>query len=136
MLLIHPSLPPSSGVARWLWSWVKPKIYDHLEWSASKTGEWTDNTKHMSTFVVVLVSNDGDANVNRLSVPEVCSIHLTDPCTTYCLILQSSTELPRYSLNVSRMNSKLDVTVCYFQISCWTSIGYTSRTEMVPQSDC
>jgi len=74
MMLILPSLPSPSGVAWWLWSWVKPKIYDHLKWSASKYGDWTDNTKHMSIFVVILVSNDEDANSERLSVPEVCGI--------------------------------------------------------------
>ncbi|KIM71609.1 hypothetical protein PILCRDRAFT_830244, partial [Piloderma croceum F 1598] len=61
----------------------------------------------MYTFVVVLVSDDGDANSKCLSVP------------------QSSTELHQYSLNVSMMNNKFDVTVCYFQllsISRWTSI--------------
>ncbi|TDL23738.1 hypothetical protein BD410DRAFT_148184 [Rickenella mellea] len=32
IILVHPSLPAASGMARFLWRWIKPRIYDHLEW--------------------------------------------------------------------------------------------------------
>jgi hypothetical protein len=77
-MLLHPSIPSPSGVSWWLWPWVKPKIYDRLEWSASKYGE-RDNMKRMSTLVVLLLnddktSSDDDKGARLLSTPKVCGM--------------------------------------------------------------
>ncbi|TDL21829.1 hypothetical protein BD410DRAFT_280191 [Rickenella mellea] len=32
VILVQPSLPAATGMARILWHWVKPGIYGHLEW--------------------------------------------------------------------------------------------------------
>jgi len=44
-MLVHPALPSPSGIARLLWSWIKPKFYDYLEWNASSLEDLTDNMR-------------------------------------------------------------------------------------------
>jgi hypothetical protein len=62
-MLVHPSLPSPSGIAWLLWPWVKPKIYDHLEW---RPGDYDDNLTAKTTrrvfFVALLITNATNKN--------------------------------------------------------------------------
>jgi len=55
-MLVHPSLPSPTGIAWGLWSWVKPKIYDHLERSLNEEKDTTAATRHRSYFIVLLIN--------------------------------------------------------------------------------
>ena len=74
-MLIHPSLPSPAGIAWLLWPWLEPKIYDQLEWNASKSedSELTANTTNRS-FFVVLLNNEDNTDTKLLRVPMVCTL--------------------------------------------------------------
>ena len=73
-MLVHPSLPSPTGIAWSLWSWLKPKIYDHFEWNASESEDSTANTINRSFFVVLLLNNEDDTDTKLLRVPKVCTL--------------------------------------------------------------
>jgi len=83
--LVHPSLPSQSGIAGPLWSWVKPRIYDHVEWNPSGYN-LTDNAGCEIFFVVMFLENE-----------DAIDTTIEDATRTKLLqVPMESTEKPKY----------------------------------------
>jgi len=89
---VHPSLPSESGIAQLLWSWVKPRIYDHLEWNPSESDNLSPGCK---AFFVVLFSVT-DTNIGD------------DTHTKLMQLPMESTEQPKYMKEFFNLNSEYD----------------------------
>lgn len=66
-MLVHPSLASPTGIAWSMWSWIKPEIYDHFEWSAIECEDSKAATRHRA-FIVVLLLNEDHSGANFLSL--------------------------------------------------------------------
>jgi hypothetical protein len=125
-MLVHPSLPSPSGISRLLWNWVKPKVYDHLEWKPSEYDGLTASAR--GAFFIALLKNEDDTNAKYenatsatnedatgaklLQVPKVCTVPRSLYMLTDFSTLQGSIEAPRYTERFFRLNDKSSVVVC------------------------
>jgi len=87
-ILVHPSLPSQSGIAKLLWCWVKPRIYDHLEWNPS---EYNNLSPGCEAFFVAVLSSVIDTN---------------DTHTELMQVPMESTEQPKYMKEFFNLNSE------------------------------
>jgi hypothetical protein len=88
-MLVHPSLPSPTGLAWLLWRWVKPLIYDRMDWDQHEH-ETGPDARHRSLLVILLVvkkdgtslsdedaigaRNEDAIGTKLIKIPDVCTI--------------------------------------------------------------
>ncbi|TDL28276.1 hypothetical protein BD410DRAFT_835492 [Rickenella mellea] len=76
VILVQPSLPIPSGLNKWMWWWLKPAIYDHLEWSQPSEYDILDAKAKRRRYSIVTFERSALSNASIESDTQVIPMDL------------------------------------------------------------